>query len=44
MDEWLVLLGAIAIVCLVCPPILGFFMGVGAMVAATYVVYKILGG
>lgn len=44
MEQWLVMLVAIAIVCFVFPPALGFFMGMGVMVGATYVVYKLLGG
>jgi uncharacterized membrane protein len=44
MKDWLILLAAIAIVCAIYPPVLGLFLGISAMMTATYVVYKLIGG
>lgn len=44
MENWMVMGGAILLVCLLFPPFLGFVVGMGAMMLATYAVYKILGG
>lgn len=44
MEEWLVMGGAVLLVCLIYPPFLGFIMGMGSIMLATYVVFKLLGG
>ena len=44
MENWLVMLAAMAIVCVIYPPVLGVFIGIGIMAGATYIVFKLLGG
>lgn len=43
MESWLVMLVALIIVCALCPPLLGFIMGAGAVMIATVVIGKFLG-
>jgi hypothetical protein len=44
MNRWAVMLGAIALVCMIYPPMLGLFLGMGFVMGMTFVVYKLLGG
>jgi hypothetical protein len=44
MEEWLVMGGAVFLICLVYPPLLGVVIGAGGLMLATVVVYKLLGG
>lgn len=44
MEEWMVMGGAMLLICLFYPPFLGFIMGMGFMMLATYIVFKIIGG
>ena len=43
MESWMVLGGAIVIIAIVYPPILGVVMGAGAVVLATLVIGKLVG-
>lgn len=44
MEEWMVMGGALFVICLVYPPLLGFVIGVGGVMLATVVIHKLLGG
>jgi hypothetical protein len=44
MEEWLVMGGAVFLICLVYPPLLGVVIGAGGLMLATVVIYKLLGG
>jgi hypothetical protein len=42
MESWMVMGGAILLVCLFCPAVLGFVAGVGSIMLLTLVVFAIL--
>lgn len=44
MEEWLVMLAAVAVVCVICPPVLGFVIGIATVMALMLVFTKLLGG
>jgi hypothetical protein len=44
MDRWLFLMGVIVVCCILCPPFLGVWIGIGGSCFLAYIVYTVLGG
>lgn len=44
MEQWMVMAGAILVIAIFFPPILGVVAGAAAVMLLTMVIYKILGG
>jgi hypothetical protein len=44
MERWIVMAGAIALVGLFCPAVLGFVIGAGGIMLATCIVYAVISG
>jgi hypothetical protein len=43
MENWMVMGGAILLVCLLCPAVLGFAIGAGGVMLLTVLIYAVLG-
>ena len=44
MEQWMVMAGAILVIAILYPPILGVVMGAGFIMLVTMVAFKLLGG
>lgn len=44
MEDWMKFSFAAAIVCLICPPLLGIIAGVALFCGMWYLAYKLIGG
>jgi hypothetical protein len=44
MEQWLVMGAVVLVICIVHPPFLGAVIGVGGIMLATVLLYKLVGG